>query len=168
VFEGDQKIFALVEGTAGLSLTVNFDKRLITLFKEVRNLNYLGNSFRAKYQFKIAADEAKEKYPSAMRLEEVIRTYNRTSKVIEQETKLAPLAAVFKNRIQEQIAKGLDKQWDSCADELQRYVDQLGTDTLEYQDQVDELLTYIEDLNKAKTKLKTCIPIPENFKTILE
>merc|ERR1712038_1604057 len=157
-----------VESPRGLSLTVNFDKRLITLFKEVRNLNNLGNAFRAKYQFKIAADEAKEKYPSAMRLEEVLKIYNQTSKLIDHEKKLAPLAAGFKNKIQEQIAKGLDKQWDSYTQELRGYVDQLGTDTLEYQDQVDELRVHISGLAAAKEKLCSCQPIPENFKKILE
>merc|ERR1712228_909057 len=166
--EEGQKIFALVESPRGLSLTVNFDKRLITLFKEVRNLNNLGNAFRAKYQFKIAADEAKEKYPSAMRLEEVLKIYNQTSKLIDNEKKLAPLAAGFKNKIQDQIAKGLDKQWDSYTQELRGYVDQLGTDTLEYQDQVDELRVHISGLAAAKEKLCSCQPIPENFKKILE
>eukprot|EP00463_Aulacantha_scolymantha_P000160 TRINITY_DN1090_c0_g1_i1.p1 TRINITY_DN1090_c0_g1~~TRINITY_DN1090_c0_g1_i1.p1 ORF type:complete len:526 (-),score=93.44 TRINITY_DN1090_c0_g1_i1:146-1723(-) len=162
--EEGKKIFALVEQTGGLNLIVNFDKRLITLFKEVRNLNNLGNQFRAKYQFKIAADEAKEKYPSAMRLEEVIQIYHRTSKIIENEEKLAPLAAGFKTNIQKSIKEGLDKNWDSYAGELRKYVDQLGTDTLEYQDNVDELRKHIEDLFTAKKKLKTCLPLPENFK----
>ena len=50
---------------------------MIDLFKEVRNLSRLGMNLAVP--FKLAASEAKERYPYAMRLNEVLRIYTRTS-----------------------------------------------------------------------------------------
>jgi len=60
----------------------------------VRNLTRLG--LRVPYEVKIAASEAKDKYPFAMRLEEVIRVYTRTCSRLEEKRDLAPLAASYK------------------------------------------------------------------------
>ena len=57
----------------GCRLTVGFDAAIVELFKEVRNLTWLG--FRVPYTLKLAADEAKEKYPLAMSLKATLRAY---------------------------------------------------------------------------------------------
>lgn len=158
-FEVEGRIFKVVPYHSSVRLSVNFDRKMITLFKEVRNLNRLG--LKVPYEIKIASDEAKEKYPYAMRLEEVIRTYMRTSQMLSEHAELEPLAASYKKNIQDGIAKGLNMQWDS--ENLKEYVDQLGTQTVEYLDQVDELLRSAHNTKGSLKALVHCAPSSQEF-----
>jgi hypothetical protein len=58
------RIFKIEVSGSQTRLTVNFERKMVTLFKEVRNLGRLG--LKVPYEIKIAVDEAKGKYPFAL------------------------------------------------------------------------------------------------------
>ena len=162
-FQVEGRIFKLdVAGTQN-RLVVNFEPRMVTLFKEVRNLNRLG--LKVPYEIKIAADEAKEKYSFAVRLDEAVRTYMRTSNTLDKLPDLAPLAASYRLAVQNGIKEGLFCQWDT--EKLKEYVDNLGTRAVEYEDQVDELFRYAGKTTVSLQKLETCPPNEKSFKDIM-
>jgi len=78
---------------------------------------------------------------------------------------LAPLAAGHKKRVQEQISRGINFQWDS--ERLKNYVEQLGTLTVDYQDQVDELVTFFDQEKASLDRLVSCAPNKESFVAII-
>merc|ERR1712038_254362 len=167
--ETDGKIYKIEEDmkTHTPYLAVNFDPRMITLFKEVRNLKRLGEDvFHVPYELSMLADDAKEKYPYAMRLGEVIRTYKRTGATLEKCPELASLAAGSKANVQAQIENGLFKKWDETTS-LKKYVEKLGEETVRYQDQVDEMRNYAGKVNVNITKLLTCHAESEDFREII-
>jgi hypothetical protein len=59
-----------------VSLQVNFDESTVMLFKEVRNLTWLG--FRVPMAIRHLSDQASERYPYAMALQSTLRTYTQT------------------------------------------------------------------------------------------
>src|SRR4051812_17150412 len=86
-----------------------------------------------------AADEAKQNYPFAMRVEEVLRIYSRVCSKLDASRSLSMLAAGHKKSMQDSIRKGIGLQWMDS--QVKAYVDQLGTQAVEFQDQVEELAT---------------------------
>jgi len=165
LFNIESRIFKIVSHHKNLALEVNFDERMVTLFKEVRNLSRLGFKSLIHYELKVYADDARQKYPFAMRLEEAIRMYHRTSARLDEHKSLVPLGAIYKRKVQETIKTGMGLQWDT--DKLANYVVKLGMETTEYQDQVDELISYADRVSSALSKLKTCKPNHTAFKLIL-
>lgn len=65
-------------------LLVNFDPQVITLFKEVRNLLWLG--FSVPHAISNMAKDAKRVYPHAVSLMETVRTYGQVLEMLEAET----------------------------------------------------------------------------------
>ena len=87
-----------------LVLSVNFDSQIITLFKEVRNLLWLG--FSVPHAIGNTAKDAKKVYPHAVSLMETVRTYNRTIIKVEENPGISVLVAEFWSDSQDQITKG--------------------------------------------------------------
>jgi dynein heavy chain 1 len=85
-------------------LQVNFDPQIITLFKEVRNLLWLG--FQVPHTISNIAKDAKRVYPYAVSLMETVRTYAQTVAKVQENPEIAPLIASAHKKAQEQIAKG--------------------------------------------------------------
>jgi dynein heavy chain 1 len=54
-FEIEARIFSIVSNKKSVELCVNFDRQMVTLFKEVRNLERLG--LKVPYEIKISANE---------------------------------------------------------------------------------------------------------------
>ena len=136
------------------SLVINFDKKLVTLFKEVRNLSYIPN-MRVPYEIQIQANEAKVKYPFAVRLEEVVRIYNRTCARIAKYSKLQTLAARAKKKVQDLIMWGVTQSihWTSEVLTNSNYVSKLGLFTQQYQETVDDLILRSEEIDQAVNRL---------------
>lgn len=78
--------------------------------------------------------EAKEKYPYAMRLDEALRNYSRTCSRLDERKDLAPLGAGLRLQVQRAISDGIRLQWST--DKLKGYVEKLGMLALDFQDQV--------------------------------
>ena len=132
-----------------LTLVVNFDRRLITLFKEVRALSRL--ELKMPFDVLTAADEARQNYPFAMRLEEVLRIYGRVCAKTEAEPRVALLSAGMKRGMQESIGKGVQLQWlDS---QVKAYVDALGTQAVDFQEQVEEVSDLVDKAQAVLRKI---------------
>lgn len=91
------------QGSA-LQLSVNFDSQIITLFKEVRNLVWLG--FAVPHTISNIAKDAKRVYPHAVSLMETVRTYSQTIAKVHKNPGIVALVAEFRNNAQQQITKG--------------------------------------------------------------
>jgi hypothetical protein len=94
-------------GTGGwqLQLAVNFDPQVITLFKEVRNLLWLG--FSVPHAVTNMAKDAKRVYPHAVSLMETVRTYGQTLDLVERNRGIEWLVAEYRNEAQRMISKGM-------------------------------------------------------------
>ena len=172
-FEVGGRIFDVRRRSTGssntiLELNVSFNKEIITLFKEVRNLAWLANDqygFRVPYTIKIMSDEAKERYPYAMALTETLRTYQHINTQLSED--IGTLTAKTKKSIQVAFAKAFNKhiKWDS--ESLEQYVKDLSKKVYYLQDQVSDLLVKIEAIDKEIDKLNQCMYSHSNFEAIL-
>ncbi len=161
-FEVGGRIFDVRKRSAGssntiLQLGVSFNKEIITLFKEVRNLAWLANDhygFRVPYTIKIMSDEAKERYPYAMALTETLRTYQHINTQLSED--IGTLTAKTKKSVQVALAKAFNKhiKWDS--ESLEQYVKDLSKKVYSLQDQVSDLVSKVEAIEKEVDKLKLC------------
>lgn len=91
-------------GVSGYQLAVNFDPQIITLFKEVRNLLWLG--FQVPHTTTSLAKDAKRVYPHAVSLMETVRTYGQTLDLVENNKGIEWLVAEYRNEAQHMIGKG--------------------------------------------------------------
>ena len=147
-------------GATDLVLKVSFDPDIIMLFKEVRNLHWLNqsnhdrNHFRVPYTLKIISDEAKEKYPYAMALNETLRTYQTTLSKVD--SSLRPLVAGLHRSVQSKIHGAFKNhiRWDS--EGLEMYVKELSEQIYSLQDRVGDLLEKAKELNMHVDELATC------------
>ena len=136
-FEVTGRLFRIVKDGGKLVMKVNFEAQIAELFKEVRNLQWLG--FRIPYTLKVISDEAKEKYPFATWLNATLRSY--TSLLTDlNEADLSKLLSVYVHEVQKtversfSIGKGIN--WDS--DSVSEYVKEFSDKVLLLQDKVAE------------------------------
>lgn len=108
----DGRLFEIVRlrgagggGAVAYQLAVNFDPQIITLFKEVRNLLWLG--FQVPHAITNMAKDAKRVYPHAVSLMETVRTYGQTLDLVEENKGIEWLVAEYRNDSQRMIAKGV-------------------------------------------------------------
>jgi hypothetical protein len=90
---------------AGYMLAVNFDPQVITLFKEVRNLLWLG--FQVPHAIGNMAKDAKRVYPHAVSLMETVRTYGQTLHLVEENQVIEMLVAEYRNEAQNMVTRGV-------------------------------------------------------------
>lgn len=88
----------------GMVLAVNFDPQIITLFKEVRNLLWLG--FQVPHAVGNLAKDAKRVYPHAVSLMETVRTYGQTLELVGANGEIEWLVAEYRNEAQRMITRG--------------------------------------------------------------
>ncbi|KAJ3372368.1 hypothetical protein HDU91_003796, partial [Kappamyces sp. JEL0680] len=93
-----------------LELGINFDAKSISLFKDVRNLIWLG--FPVPLQIQNIAKDSKRVYPFAVSLDETLRIYQKTLTRLEGDERLALLVASYQKAIQDLLSKGLQLRWD--------------------------------------------------------
>ena len=154
-----------------LMLKVSFDPDIIMLFKEVRNLHWLNqsnhdrNHFRVPYTLKIISDEAKEKYPYAMALNETLRTYQNT--LLKVNESLKPLVAGLHRSVQSKIHGAFKNRirWDS--EGLEMYVKELSEQIYSLQERVEDLLDKYSLLKTYIQELSTCSYMKNSFNDIL-
>jgi len=79
-------------------LAVNFDPQIITLFKEVRNLLWLG--FQVPRGITNMAKDAKRVYPHAVSLMKTVRMYGQTLDLVENNKDIEWLVAEYRNESQ--------------------------------------------------------------------
>ena len=112
-FEVTGRIFSVTKEDGKYSLCVNFDNDIVTIFKEVRNLQWLCASdtnksrYRLPYTLTITVDEAKEKYPFAVALSETLRAEIALGKVPSD---MKPLIASIERNVQSCIHNAFRKK----------------------------------------------------------
>lgn len=98
------------DADATFILSINFDPQIITLFKEVRNLLWLG--FSVPHAISNVAKDAKRVYPYALSLMETVRTYTQTIDRVTSNPGIATLVAEYRRDVQTLLAKGMSLRWE--------------------------------------------------------
>lgn len=93
------------------TLIVAFNPEVIVIFKEVRNLSWLG--YNVPYQLTSSAKDAKKVYPNAVSLMESIRTYTQTLAKVTEISGIADLVADHRNDLCQLIGRGLNMRWEN-------------------------------------------------------
>ncbi|CAM0135389.1 unnamed protein product [Umbelopsis sp. WA50703] len=173
------RIFEITRNRAqggALQLGVNFDSQIITLFKEVRNLLWL--NFQVPHTISNVAKDAKRVYPYAVSLMETVRTFSQTVHKVNRNPDVATLVAGYRNEVHVMITKGINLRWDyfvNTYDTHHRplssmsgvpfdarenrhvsFVREFANIVSVFQDKVDSLITYNDDINKAVEEMNTC------------
>ena len=94
-----------------LELGVNFDAHVITLFKEVRNLLWLG--FSIPHAINNLSKEARRVYPYAVSLFESVRLFAQTVKAISSLANISLLLNGYRDEVQRLVSKGVPLKWES-------------------------------------------------------
>ncbi|KAG9242560.1 cytoplasmic dynein-like protein 1 heavy chain 1 [Calycina marina] len=108
------RLFNIVKVRANnyaLELAVNFDSQVIALFKEVRNLVWLG--YTIPHSVNSVSKEAKRVYPYAVGLMESVRTFKTITRQIADMTDVSILLSGYENDVYGLIAKGVPLKWES-------------------------------------------------------
>ncbi|KAL4887486.1 dynein heavy chain, N-terminal region 1-domain-containing protein [Aspergillus karnatakaensis] len=119
------RLFNIIRNRAAgntLELTVNFDAQVIALFKEVRNLTWLG--YNVPHAISNVSKEAKRVYPYAISLMESVRTLLQTNRAILSMTDVAILLNGYVNDAQGKILKGIPLRWESFVHSYELHVKQ--------------------------------------------
>ncbi|XP_076442165.1 cytoplasmic dynein 1 heavy chain 1-like isoform X5 [Babylonia areolata] len=146
-----------------LRLGVNFQKEIIQLAKEVRNLRWLG--FRVPLANVNKAHQANQLYPFAISLSESVRTYEQTLKKIEGKDSIKLLIAGMRKDVQTLVAEGGALTWESY--KLDPYVQRLADTVFAFQEKVDDLLSMEEEIDLEIRGLETCAYNATTFREIL-
>ncbi|KAG1662035.1 Dynein heavy chain, cytoplasmic [Nymphon striatum] len=134
-----------------LKLKVNFLPEIITLYKEVRNLKWLG--FRVPLAIVNKAHQANQLYPFAISLIESVRTYERICEKVEERPSISLLVAGLKKEVQSLISEGIGLVWESY--KLDQYVQRLAENVFNFQEKVDDLLLIEEQIDVEVRTLET-------------
>jgi Dynein heavy chain, N-terminal region 1 len=111
---------AAATAAGGLVLTVNLDPKTVSLFKEMRHLQWLGlhtpeTSVRVLTQVKKLADTSAARYPAAVALQSALRTYSLARSCISaaMEPLLVPQLRAVRQTVGRAFAKVGRLSWDS-------------------------------------------------------
>ena len=88
----------------GYQLAVKFDPQIVMLFKEVRNLLWLG--------YQVPHGITNTVYPHAVSLMETVRMYGQTLDLVENNKDIEWLVAEYRNESQRMVSRG--KQLEVC------------------------------------------------------
>ncbi|KAI9911312.1 hypothetical protein PsorP6_009030 [Peronosclerospora sorghi] len=134
-------------------LIVAFNQQIVTLFKEVRNLEWLG--YVVPFTLKMIAEDAKSKYPFAMSLDASLKTYISSCRRIQPifEALTATSVREVRATIGKTFSKGNEMRWH--ADGLGEYVTDLAAKVERLQDKVDDLLQKTGDIDKILENIKS-------------
>ncbi|KAH8923510.1 hypothetical protein BT69DRAFT_1319504 [Atractiella rhizophila] len=179
-----------IGGLGNYQLVINFDSQVVSLFKETRNLLWLG--FSVPHQISNIAKDAARVYSPAMSLMEAVRTYTQTIIKVHEHEEIAPLLASHRNDVQNMIVKGLGIRWESFVSTFDTSRHQLDLGGMEhravensrhaqanfvkefsktvslFQDRTDSLIEMEGDLKKVLEELEVCDYSREVFEKSLE
>lgn len=162
--------------TNRFELVVNFDSQVISLFKEVRNLIWLG--FQIPHGITNLAKDAKRVYPHAVSLMETVRTYTQTCDLVAANPSIARLVAQVQSDVQGLISQGMNLRWEHFANTYEShramaylpgsggldarenkqvtFVRQLGSAVSLFQDKTTELIEMQRDTSALVDELSSC------------
>ncbi|ORZ40908.1 dynein heavy chain [Catenaria anguillulae PL171] len=164
-----------VRGSANaLQLVVSFDPQIITLFKEVRNMSWLG--YPVPSTVANIAKEAKRVYPFAVSLQETVRTYQLTiDKLKTQPKDVGLLVAVYQRDVQGLLSRGIHYRWEVFATLDVRsdsgkhvgFVRELANTVAIFQDKVARVMDILNEIQSKVRELETCAYSFAAFEAIL-
>jgi dynein heavy chain 1 len=148
-----EKIFNIVQKKRSnqLELVVNFDERIINLFKEVRNLYWLKTKLPYTITFK--AEEAQGLYPYAVSLQESLRTFNLVNSKIDD--RIAKLVATYRREVQATIEAGIQLNWNLKV-QLENYVKKLADKVNVFEEAVNNLNEKVEQIYAILASMNNC------------
>ncbi|KAJ3809625.1 dynein heavy chain, N-terminal region 1-domain-containing protein [Lentinula lateritia] len=178
----DGRLFEIVRlRGGGFQLAVNFDPQIITLFKEVRNLLWLG--FQVPHAITNMAKDAKRVYPHAVSLMETVRTYGQTLDLVENNRGIEWLVAEYRNESQRMISKGVNIRWDHFVNQYDtgrfvssadgrdnrhiQFVREFASVVSVLQDKTNSVIDLYKDILRAVDDLATCSYTSEAFSELL-
>lgn len=148
------RLFAINRNRASgniLELSVSFDAQVITLFKEVRNMQW--QKFTVPHAINTVSKEAKRVYPYAVSLMESVNTYAQTINVIDSIPEVSMLLNGLRSDVQALIAKGMPLRWDSLSGAYEVNVRQIPMGTNSEQNE-SKHVQFIRDFAKAVRELQ--------------
>ena len=145
------------------SVDVNFDPKIITLFKEVRNLQWLGKP--VPIAITIHSSAAERVYPFAVSLRESLRSYNQTCAQLTETTTM--LVASYKLSVQQKIAEGFKLKWDYIGGE-DTFVTSFADSVITLREKVANLVEKDKIIQQELEFLKSCPLDKKSFAEILE
>ncbi|XP_077971534.1 cytoplasmic dynein 1 heavy chain 1-like isoform X1 [Styela clava] len=135
-----------------LRLKVNFQKEIIMLAKEVRNLKWLG--FRVPLAIVNKAHQANQLYPFAISLMESVRTYEGVLQKIEERPNIITLVAMLRRDLHNTIIEGVQLVWESY--KLDPYVQKFAEQVFGFQEKIDDLISIDDRVANEVRSLETC------------
>ncbi|GAA97827.1 uncharacterized protein L969DRAFT_96169 [Mixia osmundae IAM 14324] len=165
------------QDSSSLALAVSFDAHIISLFKEVRNLLWLGYS--VPHQISNTAKDAHRVYPFAVSLTENIRTLAQTNELIHANPAVAVLLAEQRNKVQMLITKGLSLRWENFVNSYvannaearesrhAAFVREFSRAVSLLQERTESLVRLQEQVDAALSQLTSCDYAFEAFQSIL-
>lgn len=170
--------------TSTFELVVAFDPQVISLFKEVRNLTWLG--FQIPHGINNLAKDAKRVYPHAVSLMETTRTYTQTCNLVVANPGIARLVAQVQNDVHNLISQGMNLRWEHFANTYEShramvylpgsggadarenkqvtFVRQFASTVSLFQDKTNELIEMQLATNALIDELSTCPYVATAFK----
>eukprot|EP01094_Clydonella_sp_ATCC50884_P027826 TRINITY_DN8164_c0_g1_i2.p1 TRINITY_DN8164_c0_g1~~TRINITY_DN8164_c0_g1_i2.p1 ORF type:complete len:4596 (+),score=2011.83 TRINITY_DN8164_c0_g1_i2:76-13863(+) len=144
------RLFAIQRRQGKFSLQLLFDDRVATLFKEVRNMQWLG--FRVPVTILQQSVSAKEIYPYAMSLSETVRNFEQSLALVAEPIK--PLIAAAKQKVYENLAEGFKLRWSDA--KLARFTRQFADVVTSFRASVQALVEKHNQIQKEMVALETC------------
>ena len=165
-FDSTRRIFDVTTDTKSdeLNLVVDFDPEEMTLFKEFRNLEWLG--LKPRMSLKFRSLEAKEKYPYVIALQDSLRIYKQTSMQIDDSIKILVANAI--TNVQKCLAKAVQEgiTWDDT-ERLAVYTKKVSSLVLGLQKNVAELKQTRDEVEQHCKNLDTCEYSHSKFAEVL-
>lgn len=159
-----------------MELTVNFDDHAISLFKEVRNLQWL--NFQIPHRIATTAKQAQRVYPYALSLMESVSGYFSAVRTIQGMPNVAPLMAGYENEVQNLFGTGVRLRWDSFIHSYElhikgkstsndsahvQYVRDLASAVATLQNKTATVRSLDQNIQLALSEMKTCPYSANNF-----
>ncbi|OLY80070.1 Cytoplasmic dynein 1 heavy chain 1 [Smittium mucronatum] len=164
-----------------LQLSVKFDAQLVTLFKEVRELLWIG--FQVPHTLVNVARDGRRVYPFAVSLGESIRIYKQTVNTLTENMGVSTLADGYRNEVQSLIQNGFHMRWDLFVNTIDlppssikgnreqhhvAFVRDLALASSKFQEKVQSFVEINNSINDCVNKLSNCPYSHQNFLEILE
>jgi dynein heavy chain 1 len=150
--------------TTRLELFVNFHDRLITMAKEIRNLKWLRLRQRVPLPLAQKANEVNKLYPYVISLKASVKTYTQTVDKLDKRPHLRPLVASWYSNAQNRLAFGIRLKW---SDSLESYTYTLAHEVNQFQDHIESVFKFDDDINEVLEKLATCEYSSKAFQQLL-
>ncbi|KAJ2138918.1 dynein heavy chain, partial [Coemansia sp. RSA 788] len=161
-------------------LNVSFDAQLITLFKEVRELLWLG--FQVPHTLVNVARDGRRVYPFAVSLMETAKIYRQTSHRLQLHPDVLSLAAGYRRDVMLCVSRGMGLKWqsfvassglytgapDSHENRTASFVGEFAAVVSVFQEKVETLISLNDAINGAVRELEHCGFSEEAFRAVLD